>query len=123
MHHKVKALAKASISGPAADVEPREQRRAGGHEQRDGEQQRDGEGDQLVEPVFSVFLPQRAHDLRHEHRVEDAAGDQREHHLGDHRSGLVRIGCQARRADGRGEQDRAYLAGKAGGCGSARHDQ
>ena len=107
----------------AVHVQRRQQRCGRGHEGRDRQQKGDGHGDELVEPFLGVLAVQRAHDLGHQHGVEDAAGDQREHDLRNHGAGLIGVGRHAGGAHRRGEQDGADLPGHARGRGAGGHDQ
>ena len=87
------------------------------------EQQRQREGDDLVERLLGVVAVERTRDVRHQHGIEDAAGDEREDHLRNHRAGLVGIGCHTGGAYGGRQQNRANLAGDAARGRARGHDE
>ena len=74
-----------------------------------------GDRNQLVEAVGGVLFLQCPDDLRYQNGVENASGNQCEHDLGNHRPGLVGVGCDAGGPDGRGQEDGANLPGDPGG--------
>ena len=107
----------------AVDVQSGQQRRGDGHKQRHAQQHGDGKGDELVELGLGILGFQRAHDLRHKHGIEDAAGNQGIDDLRNHRSGLVGVRGIAGGAQSPGEQDGADLSGYARSGGAGGHDQ
>ena len=107
----------------ATHVQAGKQRAGRRHHHGHGQQDADGQRNQTIQSFLGVFFFQRAHDLGHQHGVEDAAGHQREHGLGNHGTGLIGVGRQSSGADGRSEKNRAELTGHTGSSGSRGHDQ
>ena len=75
----------------AVHIQSGEQWRGQRHQNRHRQQHGDGECDEPVELGFGVFRLQRAHDLRHEHGVENTAGNQGVDDLRNHGPGLVGV--------------------------------
>ena len=110
----------------AVRIQVGERRGCGGqqhHRDSDSGKQRDRESDELIEPVLSVILLQRAHNLRNQHRVENTAGNKAENHLGNHRTGLIGVCRHTGRADCRGEENGTDLAGQSRSGRTDGHDE
>ncbi len=105
----------------AGRVEPHDEGRRDDQHRREQQEAEAGEAEQLVEPLAGVVRVHRPQDLRDEHGLEHAGGDEREQHVRQLVRDVEGVGDGAHRADTGHQQHGADEPRGAGRYRAERH--